>query len=512
MLLISRMATNRLYKPIVEFTRTQSRFILFLYSLIFLEMAYLIITYFSLAYKCITYPYQVDYEEGFLLFFTQTFSEGKSIYQDVSQFPFIPTLYPPVYTLICAALSKIFGLKFMIGRSLSFISALLICLFIYLIVARSARRYIAIISSVLFLASPYVIAWSLLYRIDTTALLFSLIGMYIVLKYENSRFIFFSIPFFLLSVFTKQTFIAAPVAAFIYLFTKDTRIALKLSVLFGLSGLLIFGLIDFLTDGQFYIHLFVDNAIVDFSLKRTFTMYKEFFLNHMFLFSFAFSYALYALSTNKSSLFVFYFVIASITPVTVGKLGSGVNYFMELIATSCILFGFIVEELSSKLSRENVFQILLATILAIQFIPNLRYFGRYSHIQNIKYGERISNYVRQSNGKGILTEDAGFAVLNGKIPVTEPFANKQLSKHGLWDQSVLLKYLRDKSISLAILKTNLNNIGNDNIRDTRRFTKEVIRELKNNYKLVDKFGYFYIYKPSTKMSNKKKHHVMKELK
>jgi hypothetical protein len=499
--LVSRSVANRLYKPIEELAATQSRFILFLYSLIFLEMLILLIVYFWWAYKYLTYPYQVDYGEGFLLYYVQSLNQGNPVYHDISKFPFIPVVYPPVFPVICAALSKIFGLKFMIGRSLSFASALLSCLFIYLIVVRSARKYIAIISSILFLSSPYIVVWSLLYRVDTMAFLFSLVGMYIVLKFEDSRFIFLSIVFFLLSVFTKQSFVSAPLAAFIYLLTKNSRTAVQFFALFVVSGILIFAILNDITHGQFYIHTVTHQSHIDFSLRRTFLMFKEFFLFHEFLLTFAFSYALYALSSKKSSLFVFYFVIALITSIAAGKTGSGINYFIELIATSCVLFGFFVEEINQKLSRSQIPQIFIATVLAIQFIPNPHFFRTYTYTQDLKYGEKISNYVKQSSGR-ILTEDAGFAVLNGRVPITQPFDVTQLSKNGLWDQSVLLNALRDKSISLSILTINLTNIQYDDIKDTLSFTKEVIRELKKNYKLVDHLGRFYIYKPSIKMSNK----------
>lgn len=489
------MLLNNLCGHFRDLTSSQSRFVLLLYSLVFLEIGIFIIVYLWWAYKFLTYPYQVDFGEGFLLFSAESFSQGKSIYQDISQFPYIPALYPPVYPLICAAFTKIIGVNFLVGRSLSFISAILTCLFIYLIVVRSAPKYVALISSLLFLASPYVMVWSLLYRVDTMALLFSFIGIYIILRYENSRLIYLSVFFFLLSVFTKQTLISAPLAASFYLLVKNPRNAVIFSGLFIIIGIIIFELLNHLTDGQFYIHLFTHHTFIDFSFRRAYSMYREFFFNHKFLFIFAFSCATYMLSTKKLSLFLFYFIFALITSITVGKTGSGVNYFMEVIAISCVLFGFMVEEINRKLRQDSIFQILVAAILAVQFVPNVHYLYIYSNIQDVKFGRKITDYVRQSTGD-ILTEDAGFAVLNGKVPVTEPFMAAQFSKNGLWDQSQLLNRLRNKNFSLAILKTNLNDAEYENLENPIYFTKEILTELKNNYKLVDQQGRYYIYKPS----------------
>jgi hypothetical protein len=102
--------------------------------------------------------------------------------------------------------------------------------------------------------------------------------------------------------------------------------------------------------------------------------------------------------------------------------------------------------------------------------------------------------VREAKGK-ILSEDAGFVVVNGIEPLMETFQMTQLAEKGLWDQSPLIKDLQDRSISLVILQQNLNNERIYVRENFRRFTPEIIRELRANYHLVDKIGRFHIYKP-----------------
>ncbi len=489
-----------LYVPnslIVDPDFRRNRFISLLYLLLFVEMMTFMIFYSLWAIEIIIYPYQLDYGEGFLLYFSDTFKLGQSIYKDISEYPYIPGLYPPIYAIICAIFSRVIGLSFVIGRALSFVSALLIGLFIYLIVSNSARKRIAIISSILFFSSPFVDYWTVLYRVDTLGLLFGFIGLFLILKYNKHKVLFLSIIFFLLSFYTKQSFVAAPLAAFFFLLTKNVKLALMFLCVIIISGFLIFLILNYLTDGQFYIQIITHHKSTDFSLERARAQFNYFIFNHKFLLTTAFLYSLFMLITFRFSLFFFYFLIAVPTAISVGKIGSNINYFLEPIAICAVLFGLLLNELDNWLNRYTLFNVFVISLLAIQFVPNFSFRHYLPTNEIVTNGDKISVYVKQSDG-GILTEDAGFAVLNGKIPVSEPFMLTQLEKHGLWDQSQLLNDLREKSISLVIIRTNLSDIEDDNIVGVGNLTKEMVEQLKKNYKLVDHLGQFYIYKPADK--------------
>lgn len=437
------------------------------------------------AYQSLIYPYQLDFGEGFLLYFAYTLSQGHSIYQDISIYPYIPGLYPPIFSLVCAGLVKIFGISFSTGRFVSVLSAILIGSLIYKIVREKANKQIAIIGSLLFFASPYIYNWTRLFRVDTLALLFSLVGIYFVFKYENNKKVYLSIPFFLLSIYTKQSFIAAPLASFTYLFLKDKKLGIKIICLFGLFAVLLFLLANYITNGQFYLHTVIYNANL-FSINEVISSYIRMIRIHTVLFGFAFFYVLYNVSKKKLSLFVIYFIISALVAVSAGKIGSNINYFIELIAVSCILSGMFLGKLRFKTKKESLASILVMTLLLIQLVL----FAPMPYVYDRSTGQKISSYILNTNGS-ILSEDAGFVVINNRDLLIEMFMATQLEKQGLWDQSTFVGDLQNKKFSLIILEF---DVGNDEIMQSR-FTEQMVKAIRNNYHFIEKIGSYYIYKP-----------------
>jgi len=477
-----------------------------LHYILFAGLAAYFIYYVFDAYRCISYPYQIDYGEGFLLYFAHTLSQGHTIYHDMSIYPFIPGLYPPVYALVCAPLVKLFGISFSIGRLISVLSAILVGILIYKIVAIKADKRIAVISTLFFFASPYIYYWTRLFRVDTLGLLFSLVGIYLVLKYERSKAIYLSIPFFLLAVYTKQSLIAAPIASFLYLFLKDKRLGITSAGLFGLSGILLFLLCNYATDGQFYLHT-VAYQNFGISLHQTIERYLDMIQTHAILFGFAFVQAVYIILKKNPGLFAYYFVASALIAVSVGRPGSHVNYFLELIVACCILSGTLLSELQPQIKKASLIGISVVVLLLLQ----LAYFAHLPYTptaEDLRIGEEAASWVQSSSGS-ILSEDAGLVVINDKELLIEFFMATQMEKRGLWDQSKFVSDLQNKSFSLILLEVNaksqlafLTLEGSDEIARTQqrysnrqRFTVEMLEAIVSNYHLTETIGKYFVYEP-----------------
>ena len=478
-----------------------------LHYILFAGLAAYFILYIYDAYQSIVYPYQIDYGEGFQLYFAHALSQGQSIYQDMSTYPFIPGLYPPVYALACAPLVKLFGISFSIGRTISVLSAILSGILIYKIVGMKTDKRIAIISALLFFASPYIYYWTSLFRVDTLGLLFSLAGIYLVFRYEKSKIIYLSIPFFLLAIYTKQSLIAAPIASFIYLFLKDKKLAITNAGLFGLSGILLLLLCNYLTDGRFYLHTIAYQSF-GISLHQATERYLDMIQTHAILFGFAFVQAVYIILKKKTGLFAYYFVASALIAVSVGRPGSHVNYFLELIAVCCILFGTLLSELQPQIKKGNLAGILVTVMLLLQ----LALFAHppYTKIaEDLRIGQEASTRIQSSEGS-VLSEDAGLVVINDKELLIEFFMATQMEKRGLWDQSNFVSDLQNKNFSLILLEVNANHVlrfltleGSDAIMKMQqrygllqRFTVEMLEAIVNNYHLVETIGEYYVYEPN----------------
>lgn len=170
-------------------------------------------------YEIALYPFEVDYGEAFSLYFAKAVNEGAGLYNDISSYPAIPVPYPPVYMGINAVLLELTGISLAPGRLVSSVSAIMIAGLIFEIVRhQTGSRWVACMVGLFFLASPHVAYWMRLARVDTLGLFFSFAGMVLILKGNGRKFAFPAMVLFLLSLYTKQSFVAAPGAALIYLF------------------------------------------------------------------------------------------------------------------------------------------------------------------------------------------------------------------------------------------------------------------------------------------------------
>ncbi|MCK4466020.1 MAG: glycosyltransferase family 39 protein, partial [Bacteroidales bacterium] len=319
----------------------------------------------------INYPYQISYGEGFILNQAVIISQGQSIYQDITNYPYLVGNYPPVYSFLCALFVKIFGVSFAPGRFISFIAVILSGFLIYIILKKNRRsqkgsfKESIVISALFFLASPYIFYAYPLYRVDALALLFSLAGLYFVFKFENRKSVYFSIPFFILALYTKQSFIAAPIASLIYLTFKNIKRGIIYFIFLSLVYVSIFLLLNNLTGGQYCLHNFTYNANA-FSILFAIRMCVSALQIHAILFTFAFAYIVHVIIRKKLSLFAIYLIITALMAISIGKIGSGINYFGELVACSCIILGIFLNE--TEFTNKESKNILIVTGLLLQLI------------------------------------------------------------------------------------------------------------------------------------------------
>ena len=77
-------------------------------------------------------------------------------------------------------------------------------------------------------------------RVDMLAILFELAGIYVIIRFENSRWLWLSIPLFVLAFYTKQSLVAFVAAGCLYLFIRNRKQGLVYSGLLAGAVLAIF--------------------------------------------------------------------------------------------------------------------------------------------------------------------------------------------------------------------------------------------------------------------------------
>jgi hypothetical protein len=276
------------------------------------------------------------------------------------------------------------------------------------------------------------------------------------------------------------------------------------SILHGLCGLFViipFLIANYFTEGEFFLHTVVYNAN-PFSIKMAIFRYRDMINSHIILFGFAAAYTIYTLSRREPKLLIMYFMISATFAFGVGKTGAVINYFLELIAVSCILTGALLDELEFRLDKKSLLNSMIIMLLLLQLVPFFQiprsHWSRLGPDKTtaINNFNKISSYVKQSDNN-ILSQNASFVVLNGKTYLFQPFIFNVLQRQGLWHQSKLVNDIKDEKFSLLLLYFDVNDDISFNNHRTF-FTDEMRDAIRQSYYIVEKIHGSHIYMPKSR--------------
>ena len=253
----------------------------------FLIAALLIFCLYSLL--AVLHPYSLDYGEAPLINQAMQLKDGKNIYRaDLSTPPYTIANYPPLYVFSLVPFLNWLDSPFHMARVVSVVATLFSAAFIGLTIRTlhdnyhgSYRRqgkdwkgfrltlhnfdknwFPALVAATCFLASPYVVQWSSLARIDSLALAFATGAIFFLARWPQARWAWLVGGLLLVAAaYTRQSYaLAAPLAAFIWLWGHNKRRALELAALVGGLGLALFLVLNTLTDGGFYYNIVTANV------------------------------------------------------------------------------------------------------------------------------------------------------------------------------------------------------------------------------------------------------------
>ncbi len=465
----------------------------------------------------LTYPYQLDYGEGIVLWFTQQLARGQTIYRGMSDFPYASSNYPPVAMLLAAALTPIFGAGYAGGRWLNVASALIVAALIYRIVRIETRaRRAGALAALLFLGSPYVYHWIPLFRVDLLGLAFAFGGVYIVWQWERKRSTLSpSLPtscllptaFFLLALYTKHTLFAAPLAAFGAIFLRAKRAAFAFALVLGALGGALFLALDYLTGGGFTFGLIESNATV-FLPEQLVTRLENFALTFPILFALAVWGWAARVRARRIGVLEIYAATAFAGLAMAGRMGAWENYFFEAIAIACVFAGAAVGGLAplrfgdynlrSAVERvadgdrrpvRSIVPLFLLLQLALMWHdPRV---AAELVARDLPANRELAAWLQRTPSP-IISEDMGALVTSGKPVVYYTFQYSSLARSGKWDQRWELNGLRDGAFPLVILERGTR----EDVDHYRRFTREFVSALDRYYARVDTLGKYELYAPA----------------
>ena len=455
----------------------------------------------------VPYSYSVDYGEGPLLDQAVRIREGEPVYRiGIQQAPYVITNYPPVFTGLLSLFNSAESSSLLPGRIISAFSTLGSALFIYLIVYQHNKDGIAAsLAATFFLILPFTFQWGVYMRVDNLALLFATAALFTLLHWREEKWVLIPVAVLLtLAAYTRQSYLlATPFACGVYLLFKDWKRAFYLAGITVLLVGLLFGIFMVTTNGGFWQHIGIANQNL-FRWETVEYYFKDELGDHFLILSLI---SLLFLLTgwmvmDEWKLVAPFLVGAVVSGITVGKIGSSVNYLLELCAAMALSAGLFFSWLQQTeikrpawLNNKVVqgFVVALFGVLAFFQMRTMLEIDLLEKSRHIKYRidmeeelEQIEAMIANVPGRVLLTEQMNLLPQNGKSIYLQPFEMTQLYYDGTWKQRDFLKEIDDQAFDLILFHQ----------WDGERWTQQMRDEVMNNYVAIAYLAETTIYTPA----------------
>jgi hypothetical protein len=358
--------------------------------------------------EALRYPYQLDAEEGYVLWQAVRLASGERLYKTIHTPPYLVENYPPLYPALWALFVHPDAPSLAAGRWISALSALAAALGVGLFIlfqktrggASNSPLWFSFLNSlrsffnpqsaihnpqyrtsslffalqiaqslliawccpILFLTSYEMLRWVAYTRVDLLSIALTVGGLTVFGLWgqrEKSRWgRAAAIVLFALALLAKQTVLAAPAACFLWLLVRERRGALWFALWMGLAALLPVGLLTALSGGQYWLHTVTYNQNV-----MHWNELWQWWLPHLWrLYHFPIAgagvlcvWVLFAAWKRRTSraleLAAIYFVLNALSTASVAKSGSAENYLVEPLVALALFLGIGLKHALESMQR-----------------------------------------------------------------------------------------------------------------------------------------------------------------
>jgi hypothetical protein len=438
--------------------------------------------------QAISFPYEIDYVEGLLIYYSQIPIDD--LYNDLATGELIsPVLYSPAAIVVFSFLQKIFSVSpFLLGRILSFVSILGVSLVVYWVVRKITKQNIpGIVAALWFLCFPVTVSMYPLFRVDQLGVFLALAGFFTFFlgsKKKSIRLV--SIFLLALATFVKITFLLPGLAFLIILLLKKNK--RNYWYIFIYIGLLLFlhGGMQIISNGAYIKNVFWYSMLNDYAVNRG-LVYIQFII----LFFTPFAYFLIREKRKLKAIafpMLIYLGVAHLILLSIFRRGVNVNFFFEFTALWAMVVGIIYwliktksykfDSNKAKLVYKGVyyyfflFSVIICALLLIS--------GDINFVTSPKIEaahQEIDEYVYQHDGI-FLSERNGFLVTNRKGIILDTFQVSSVSKKLNYNQEKeIISLIQNREFTGIITKKGRSNIL---ILD-RPFSKDVLSIIEKYY-------------------------------
>ena len=468
----------------------------------------------------LAYPFGVDYGEG-IVWQQALLIPGPRMYGSIDHLPFIVFHYPPVYHLASRAVMA-FGVDpLAAGRIVSLAATAVIAISIAWLVAaelagrvgHSAVLIGALTGALLPLSLGPVETWFDRMRVDMLAVALAFVGVAFVVRSERQpAWLALAMPAFVLSIYTRQTELAAPASALLVLLLVRPRATILAGIGGAVLGLSALAWLEWVTAGGFLRHVITYNINTwTFALLLTRLRFQV-------------SYAvLLALAVNGLAVLWlrrrdetlprgaeasrYTIVLPTITVwlllslimmvATVGKNGSDVNYFIEPMCVCAVAAGLLIglgwEAVAGSSGRRDMalrLGLIFATVALVGVMAKRRpvcYAVQDPGLLAIQ--QNLVQEIAKQN-RPVLSEDMVLSLRAGQEVPIEMAIFHELAIKGQWDQRRLTDLIDSHAFAFLVTTP-------DKTYTPLRYTPEVMAALERVYPRVETRGPYAVRYPET---------------
>jgi hypothetical protein len=433
----------------------------------------------------------LNYVEGFVLFDAVRLGRFENVYLDPSRLPFHVSVYPPVYPFLVGVLMRVFGLGLVPGRLVSLFAFALIVALLLRRVARDEGRGPAVFAAACLALLPAFHPWATLVKPDVFGIALAFGGLLVADTRERSvRRDAAAALLFALALFTRPTLVAAPLAAVVQRAIQgDRREALRLAFLVAVLVAVPALVLQAATGGLFAFHVIDANRNAWFA-ERALGFTGGFLRAHAVV-AIAAGIGLASVKRGAWPVAATWAVLAWPAAMSVGKLGSDTNYFLEALVATAWLAARGARRLFEAGAAS---QAVLGGAFALQAVLGL---SASIFTVEVARASRLSMdqaaaAIHAIPGE-IASDEPALLVLDGRAPALHSFPMRQLAAQGRWDDAPLVAALSRHELAAVVVQTTPDWIV------PQRYTDATLDALEAGYRPAFEFvhlGYrFVVYRP-----------------